>query len=254
MPPLRERIRRIVKRLARAAGFELRRTSHGIELMRVGRVGVNPFVDVRAALGIPGVQTIFDVGANRGQSALECAQYFPESVIYSFEPDPTTCDILRSVACTLPQVRVYCHGFGAEEARAKLFLARQSEGNSLLRLSQERPESVHGGWTSPAGEVDVMIRRLDCFCDEEAISGIDLLKIDTQGYELNVLEGCGHMLSPDKVRSIFLEVAFRPIYDQQASFEDVYRTLISKGYHLIDFYHQAHGRDARLIWCDALFA
>jgi len=248
---------RLVKTLAKTAvenalsAFGLERTyaEGGWEWTQLGRVGTDPLRDLRRILKIPKFGVIFDVGANRGQTALEYSRAFPGYRIHSFEPDPETCAILRLEARNASSVTPHCIGLGPQDGEAQLILTRRSEGNSLLTpLTRDGVE-----WTEPKGEVIVPIRRLDTFCSDHNIVGLDLLKIDTQGYELAVLQGSGDLLQPDRIRSLFVEMQFEPLYASQAYFHELYSLLLKKGYRLVDLYNKYRRSDGTLRWCDGLF-
>jgi FkbM family methyltransferase len=51
----------------------------------------------------------------------------------------------------------------------------------------------------------VSVRTIDDFCAEQAIAEIDLLKIDTEGYDLQVLEGARSLLTRGRVRFVYSE-------------------------------------------------
>jgi hypothetical protein len=56
-----------------------------------------------------------------------------------------------------------------------------------------------------AAELSVMTKTIDEFCSENAISKIDILKIDTEGYDFNVLRGAQKMLSSNSVAFTYFE-------------------------------------------------
>lgn len=241
------------KRLARLAGFEITRTPFGLEITRSARRGVNPYRDMQRILDPLRVKTIFDVGANRGQSAMSFLDYFPSASIESFEPDPRTYAELQIATRQHQRITTHCLALGAADSSAKLNLSKASEGNSLLRSASDMPPNVGGAWTQHVGDVQVQVQRLDTFCLEHAIGQIDVLKSDTQGFELQVLHGAGDMLKRSTVRAVYVEVVFVPLYEGQGEFIDIYMSLTSRGYHLVDFYNQSHAPDGGLVWCDALF-
>lgn len=63
---------------------------------------------------------------------------------------------------------------------------------------------------------------------------VDFLKIDTQGTELEILKSCEELLSKGSVNVVELEVAFIPIYKQQAYFSDIDQFMRKFGYHMVD--------------------
>ena len=95
---------------------------------------------------------------------------------------------------------------------------------------------------------------LDDFCSQESVTGIDLLKMDVQGFELFVLKGAQGLLSARKIGCIVLEVSFISLYENQASPQDLINRLAGHQYDLMGFYDFAHSAAKRLMWCEMLFA
>ena len=56
-----------------------------------------------------------------------------------------------------------------------------------------------------AKSIEVQCVTLDDFCDQHSIHEVDVLKIDTEGYDLNVLRGAQKILSGGNVRFIYIE-------------------------------------------------
>lgn len=231
-----------VKGLLRRAGFELRRVQVG---------GYDPFADCATYLGAARVRTVFDVGANLGQTARQLAPKFPQADIFAFEPTSAVLSELRANVRPYAKVEVLDVALGEADTEAWLSLMTASTGNSLLEKS---PEAQRGGdWLEPIGRERVTVMRLDTFCAARRIETIDILKIDTQGFDDRVLRGAGDLLDPKTIKAILVEVNFERYYDRQTYFADIYALLSAKGYRLVDFYHKARHGDLKLRFCDALF-
>ena len=85
------------------------------------------------------------------------------------------------------------------------------------------------------------------------VADISLLKIDTQGYEMNVLKGSLKVLQ--KVRYILIEVHFLRTYKDSSSFFEINSYLEQQGFAFLRFYDLVHSNSSReeLIYGDALF-
>jgi FkbM family methyltransferase len=232
----------LLRRAARAAGFEILRD----------RVGLDPDRDLVQLAGTE-AEVLFDVGANVGQTAVRLAALFPASRIHSFEPDRDVFATLRRNTQNLPSVESHAIALSDEDAAGTLFVTQGSEGSSLLPLAKDVGALRLGAWTEPGAEKPVTVSRLDSFCAAHGIARIDLLKSDTQGNDLRVLEGAGAMLTPATIRTIFCEVLFAPLYEGQCNFDDVHQLLIGRGYRLVGFYNETRDASHRLMWCDALY-
>jgi hypothetical protein len=79
------------------------------------------------------------------------------------------------------------------------------------------------------------------------------LKLDLQGAEMKALTGARKMLGKGMVSSIFLEVIFVPLYEGQATFDDIIEYLYGFNYGIFGFYDLVRSVNGRLKWCDVLF-
>ena len=78
----------------------------------------------------------------------------------------------------------------------------------------------------------VSLRSLQSYCKENNISEIDVLKIDTQGYEDKVLEGALELLKSKKIKLIQIEVLLTDVYRKSLNIYDIEKYLIPKKYKL----------------------
>ncbi|MFC4505048.1 MULTISPECIES: FkbM family methyltransferase [Streptomyces] len=146
---------------------------------------------VTAMLGLYGVNCVFDVGANTGQYAKRLRRAGYTGRIVSFEPTSETFARLSKAAEKDPEWRVYQCGLGREETTAEIH-------KSWLTMNSLLPPSDYGkGRYSRFAKSDteeIRIRRLDEVMDE-AMEGladpVPYLKMDTQGYDLEVFAGAG---------------------------------------------------------------
>ncbi len=168
--------------------------------------GISPWDDIRRILRAneflvdqSSISTIFDVGANEGQTAKTLRKYFPSAKIYCFEP--------------------------SESAFQKLSQSIQSDHNTIgtkLALGSIIEEKIYFEYESsvlnsfesrtPVSSSDKAIRKskitlstVDKFCLEHKIETIDILKIDTEGFDLEVLKGAKELLLNRRVRFVYFE-------------------------------------------------
>lgn len=199
---------------------------------------------------------IFDIGANRGDASVEFASLYKGASIHCFEPDPATYTELEArVRLFQKKIKTYNFGFGSTPGSQSLNISKSSGGNSFLEVSRGIGDFALGSWTEPVGKVDSEIKTLNGFCKENGIQAIDLLKIDTQGYELEILKGGDEVVTAERVSVIYIEVLFVELYEKQAYFHEVYRELNQRGFKLIGLYNRFYKTENPhfLLWCDALF-
>ena len=241
----------------RPFGSVLRRfvQEFGYDVHRIGgrHLGRNHFADVRHLCGAGGVQTIFDVGANKGQSATTFAEEFPEATVYSFEPFPEAYDQLQAVGAHLPNVRTFNFGFGDRDESRRMFVQTGSELNSLFAPSSNATDFIAAGPMTRQGECEIQITTIDSFCEKERVPSIDLLKIDTQGAEHLVLGGAAESLRKGAIKTVFLEINFVPLYEGQTSFGEILGLLDPFDYGFVGLYDPYYAEAGFLKWADALF-
>jgi FkbM family methyltransferase len=228
---------------------------YGYDVVSKKQFGNNIHADLETLLKPNASSLLFDIGANLGQTAIEFSDQYPQSKIYSFEPDPNTYIKLTDNVRNRPGIQPFNIGFGNRTEMVKMNLNKSSGGNSILDVSENIKEFAHGDWTISIDQCEVEITTLNSFCALHDIKRIDLLKIDTQGYELKVIEGGDRVIVPSFTKAIYVEVLFVELYKGQAYFMDVYKILIERGFRFVGFYNTFRKGDlpSFLLWCDALF-
>jgi len=189
----------------------------------------------------------FDVGAHWGETIGEFQAIFSRPVIHSFEPAHANLSILQKHHSP-PSVHVHGTALTDVDGEQSFTLYADSVLNSFLAIAPDGPQ----GSQRPIGTETVPMARLDTFATRHGLDRIDLLKVDTQGYEMSVLLGAGRMLEERRIGALLLEVNFSPIYTGQPAFGSLLEHLEVKGYGLVDFYQKARVGH-RLSWCNALF-
>jgi FkbM family methyltransferase len=198
-------------------------------------VGVNLKYDIQYKLNSIKIHTIFDVGANIGQTALHYKDDFQDAVIHSFEPVKATYEKLLSNTKDFPAIKCHQLAFGSEpgEMEINIYDDRDSELNSLVD-SNMNPNKE-------AGKERINITTIDDFIAAHHISNIDLLKIDTEGFELNVLDGATKAFAENKLKLIFVEVGLDSKFNKRhISMADMHRYLSAKDFVFFGYYNIAH--------------
>lgn len=213
--------------------------------------GIDPFLDLTCLLDHKPDPIVFDVGANDGETVAEFLHAFPEAHVVAFEPYAACCEQLARRFLKNANVRVHNIALGAERSAAQLNLYSGNRMNSLLRLADD-PQNPMAKSFQPVGTAEVTVETLDAFCHDHGFTSIDVLKVDTQGYDLEVLKGAARLLAEHRIKAVLLEVNFVPMYERQASFPELHGLLSASGYRLVDFYNQLRS-DGVTAWCDACY-
>lgn len=172
---------------------------------------------------------MFDVGANIGQTWEWFRNNEHHAKIYCFEPVSESFEELKIKTVKDKNCIIENIAFGnvPGEKTIKLF-NEHSELNSLK--NELMNPNVN------AKQEIIKIDTLDNYCFKNSITKIDFLKIDTEGYELNVLEGSEKMLSTASVSFIYCEIGFLKQNNRNTNFADVTEWLAVKDYQFFGLY------------------
>ena len=221
------------RRLARLRGT----SAAGLEL---GHIDSLELLDLCIPLGI---RTIYDVGANVGTWSLLAKAVFPHSVIHAFEPLPECHAGFLAKLTGVDGVQLHQTALGREDSTATMYLGDVTDTSSFLRPGPRVQD--HGAPTS-----SMPLRALDSFVRESSLPPPDLLKLDVQGYELQVLEGATDALRA--ASAVICEVSFVELYEGQCLFVDIVGLLASRGFGVHAFGAET-ARGVPLVQADVLF-
>jgi FkbM family methyltransferase len=210
--------------------------------------GVAPTIEHFGMLRSLDVDGILDVGANRGQFALACRMIKPGTPIVSFEPIPSEVATFRRIHDRDPNVRLFECALGDADGVAVLHLSGRKDSSSLLPIGELQKQMFPQ--TLEVGTRNAEVKALNSIpCTWQNYSKA-LLKLDVQGYELNVLRGGTRALS--HFAYIYAECSEKPLYDGQALRPEVEAFLESYGFEVIGRFNPAY-MDGHLIQADYLF-
>jgi len=182
-----------------------------------------------------GIRSVIDCGANCGQYVEHLRRLGWCGQVVSFEPLSNEYATLEGKAKGVEGWRTFRHALGAVRGEAEIHVAGNSVSSSLRGFSESFTTIVPGA--APVRSERIQVRRLDETIGEEGLvfDGPILLKLDVQGFEIEVLEGAGGFL--DQVRLVQTEMALVPSYEEAPDFNEVKSFLHERGFvliHLID--------------------
>lgn len=204
----------------------------GTHIYKILPRGVDLFQDISNLLPTLHVDIVFDVGANVGQSAEMYLGWFPNAQIYCFEPVTETFRQLQEKARNHGRIHCYQLAFGASKKKGEMILQGPSE--MFFLQDPARRVLVDGA----AMREEVRIEALDEFCDGIGINQISYLKIDTEGWDLEVLRGAERMLDEKRVDLLEVEAGMNCTNERHVPFDDLKRYLEPKSYFLFGIYEQ----------------
>ncbi len=184
-------------------------------------------------LGKLAIDCVFDVGANRGQYGDQLREIGYKGWILSFEPARALFDDLSRRAARRPPWRVFPYALGSENGQAEINVGESSFLTSfLVPLGPSKTLPMNRA----IGKETVEIRRLDSIF-EQCMEGIGArriyLKLDTQGFDLEVLRGAEGILG--SVLGAQTELSFVPIYHEMPGYMESLREFENRGFSVVDF-------------------
>jgi FkbM family methyltransferase len=216
---------------------------------RALRSGVAAAVE-HERIPLPGeIATVLDIGANRGQFALVALRRFPRATLCCFEPLAGPAARLRALAAGEPRVTVHEVALGAECGQAAMHVTRDDDSSSLLSVTERQVATFPG--TREVGMRVVTVRRLDDILDARAIERPALMKIDVQGYEVEVL--CGASAALRSVDYLLAEASFVELYRGQPLASELIAVVAAAGFRLSGVYSPTYDAAGRCLQADLLF-
>jgi FkbM family methyltransferase len=188
--------------------------------------GVAPEIQHLSVLRQLGIDGIIDVGANRGQFSLTGCLAKPGLPIIAFEPIPAEAAIFRKLHAHSSQVRLIETAIGESNGTAVLHLSKRSDCSSLLPIGQRQTEMFPD--TEEVGTIVVPLQRLDHLSAHWAGRTHQLLKLDVQGFELQVLRGAVETFL--SCAFIYVECCEVALYDGQALRSEIAAFLSKHGF------------------------
>jgi len=146
---------------------------------------------------LPEQPTVLDVGFYQGEYSLALLRHRPEATAYAFDPSKSALRAFESLKLDSSRLHFVHAALSDHTGRATFFDFHNMCGSLAHRLD--------AGPLQESYEVDVM--RLDDWVLSQKLSSIDLLKIDAEGYDLNILEGASRLLEKQLIDIFQFEYA-----------------------------------------------
>jgi FkbM family methyltransferase len=230
-------MKKILKKIFSTIGYKISKNSTILLLDE------NPFVAIKNKL-IGEKLIFFDIGANWGQTTTKMCNHYSNAKIYGFEPSKNCFESLKT---NFDVANVSLHNLAVGSSCGHLEFNEYSWSalNSLLKRAY--------GTAKILDTYLVEVVTIDEFCKNNSVSYINLLKTDTEGYELNVLKGASSMMEQNRIQFVYVEIFFNENYVGQSSFGDIYNFLLENGFELVRFYDVLYTDEGLASKTDALF-
>ena len=176
------------------------------------------------------INLIFDIGANTGQYAKSIRKLGYSGKIISFEPLPDAFEKLKNDSFDDREWEVANHAVGNIDGAIEIHISKNSYSSSVLNMLPAHSNSAPD--TEYVNTIKVPIFKVDSMIDKYYNEGKNLfVKVDTQGFERNVFEGCANSL--DKIMGFQMELSLLPLYKGETLMQDMVDLLRENGFKLM---------------------
>ncbi len=193
---------------------------------------------------------IIDIGANQGQSIKRFNLIFNDSVIHSFEPIKE---------CFDQMVKDYSYerfiknnyALSDKETKKNFFINKNSYTSSFSRINKKYDE-LHAK-DEIIKSLKVKTKTLDSYINLNKIKKIDILKIDTQGHELEVLKGAKNSLKKSIINFIELELVLCDYYKKKCILHELDIVMHSNNFELFNLQELNYSKKGQIKSFDMLY-
>ena len=226
-----KRLKRFVKIFFNSLGFDLKRINPEVK---------NQSFDEILRQNLSQDPLILDVGANKGQTIRRFLDLFDNPTIHAFEPVEEAIQKIRENYSTHKNIFINNHALGDKKETKNFNISHRTENstfhqfNSNTKWLKTRSRQYNVGVNEYVKKVEkVNIETIDDYVVKNKIEKIDILKMDTEGYEDKVLSGAINTLRENKIKIVLTELAFDNVRDKYLSFSDLEKYLVPNNYRLV---------------------
>lgn len=213
-------LKKLIQRITRNMGFDLVRFEPS----------KHPLARRKRLLESYNINLVLDVGANIGQYGKELREIGYKGKIVSFEPQSSAYKELSEKVRNDELWEAHHYALGDKKETAMINIAGNSYSSSLLDMLPSHLKSAPK--SKYIGQEEIQIKTLDSiFSTLSSQTDSIYLKLDTQGFEENVLKGAENSLH--NIDTIQLEMSLTPLYKDELLFNEMYQHLYQKKYRLV---------------------
>lgn len=214
----------------------------GYHIIKIDKEFTNLNIDDLLKIKIDENPVIFDVGGNKGQSVTKFKKIFKKPIIHTFEPIESEFKIIKEKFKNDENVKLNNYALGEARGEKDFNISAQTGASSFNKINMNsrwievRSKEYKTSINKFVSSTKVKISTLDDYFLNNNVDKIDLLKIDTQGYEDKVLEGSMSTLKRNKVKAIVTELMFDNVYDKYFTFSDIEKYLLPNDFRMVGIY------------------
>lgn len=197
------------------------------------------------------VEILFDVGANRGQYANEMRAIGYNGKIISFEPIQEVYSNLEAAAKSDNNWNTVNMALGDFDGLTDINVSGNLSSSSIRSINDTHVASAP--YTATIRKEQIKVAKIDTIIDKYTDGEKNVfVKIDTQGFEKNVIDGA--INSIDRIIGFQLELSLVEMYDGEMLFLDMINYLKNLGYSIFSLEPGYDNNESgQLYQVDALF-
>lgn len=176
------------------------------------------------------IQTVLDVGANKGQFASTILKHHPRLNVISFEPLSEAYEQLVSKSKPYENWHTFNYAIGSKSSEEEINVSENSHSSSLLEINKSHLDAEQSARV--VRKETIKVAPLDSLVNNNNENL--LLKVDTQGFELEVLQSSKTLLS--NVKLVIIELSFVSLYKGSATFSVIVDFLEKNGFTLYQLF------------------
>lgn len=196
---------------------------------------------------------VIDVGGHYGETLITISEALKVNVSYhGFEPDPETFKIFEENAETVRarrknmQMSINRAALGPVDGKETFTKTKADAVSGILKPAKGLSERVPSGDHEIVSQFDVDLITIDSYLSKYAIDKVHLLKVDAEGYDLEVLKGASESFKKEIIDVIVCETFFVSYRENQAYFWDIARFLQQYDYMFVNIYDTRDTGQGRL--------
>ena len=176
-------------------------------------------------------ETIIDIGSNKGQFIMLIEQFFPNKIIHSFEPINEMLEKQKNFFKFKKNIFFHNFALGSEALEREFFITKRMDSSSFFKINTANTKGYNNSSYKINEHRKINIKTLDEVLHNKEIIQPVLIKIDVQGFELEVLKGSEKILK--KTNYLLIEVSNYEMYQKQPLKDEIISFLKERDFSII---------------------
>lgn len=209
---------------------------------------VAPAIEHKSIFSIK-YKTVVDIGSNNGQFSLVTKYFLPNVKIFAFDPLKSSKQKYNNLFKKDKKINFFNVAIGSKIQKKNFFISNKDDSSSLLPIGLNQLKNYPNTFTKSQGITDVV--PLSKVLNRYQIDNPALLKIDVQGYELEVLKGSKNLIK--EFDYIYCECSFIELYYRQPLVGEIINWLARNNFEMIEIKNISYDSKGNSIQADFFF-